>query len=387
MTGSTTACPVCGSDRFETLFPDYQGRCVTSQMFFIDGLGLENRCCTDCGFLYNAAGTRGLGAAVYNTEVWKPKPQIMNYSKGVKTSHQKAWETFLSLADLPESGAVLDVGGGTGAFLECVHRDRPGWELHAIEPGGGFAELCGRVPLASAHNAAYDTLDLDRTFDCVVSLSVLEHLENPLHALRWMHARLRPGGLLLLQLPDFDKLPGDLVCADHINKMTVPYTRMLARYAGFEETGADTGMVMFYLVLRKGEPAGGPVPSRFADNLAIARRAESVARATIEAVRAAVDAAESRGGRAAVFGTSPIGSMAHLLLGCRDRVACFVDENKNAWGRDIDGLPVVGPERMAELGVTDLALGISPVYWETVAGKMRPLGVTVHVPQPDQPEA
>jgi hypothetical protein len=202
-----------------------------------------------------------------------------------------------------------------------------------------------------------------------------------------MHARLKPGGLLLLQLPDFDKLPGDLVCADHINKMTVPYTRMLARYAGFEEAGADTGMVMFHLALRKTEPAAGPVPSRFAGNLAIARRAEAVARATIEAVRAAVDAATGRGGRAAVFGTSPIGSMAHLLLGCRDRVACFVDENRNAWGRDIDGLPVVGPERMRELGVTDLALAISPVYWETVADKMRPLGVTVHVPQPDRPEA
>jgi SAM-dependent methyltransferase len=387
MAGPTTTCPVCGSGRYETLFPDYRGRCVTSQMFFIDGLRLENRCCGGCGFIYNAAGTRGLGEAVYNTEVWRPKPQIMNYSKGVKTSHQKAWETFQALADLPESGSVLDVGGGTGAFLECVHRDRPGWELHAIEPGGGFAELCDRVPLSSAHNAAYDTLELDQTFDRVVSLSVLEHLENPLHALRWMHARLKPGGLLLLQLPDFDKLPGDLVCADHINKMTVPYTRMLARYAGFEEAGADTGMVMFHLVLRKTEPAAGPVPSRFAGNLAIARRAEAVARATIEAVRAAVDAATGRGGRAAVFGTSPIGSMAHLLLGCRDRVACFVDENRNAWGRDIDGLPVVGPERMRELGVTDLALAISPVYWETVADKMRPLGVTVHVPQPDRPEA
>ncbi|WP_272698921.1 class I SAM-dependent methyltransferase [Desulfovibrio sp. Fe33] len=381
MTDTTKTCPVCGSGRYDALFPDYRGRCVTSQMFFIDGLGLENRCCRDCGFIYNAAGTRGLGAEVYNNAVWKPKPQIMCYSKEVKTSHQKAWEAFQGLVDLPEAGTVLDVGGGTGAFLECVHRDRPGWELHAIEPGGGFDEMCRRVPLKSAHNQAYDTLALDETFDCVISLSVLEHLDNPLHALRWMLARLKPGGLLLLQLPDFEKLPGDLVCADHVNKMTVPHTRMLAEYAGFEEVGADTALVMFYLVLRKGTPATGPVPSRFEENSAIARRAEKVARATIEAVRACVESAQAAGGRAAVFGTSPIGSMAHLLLECGDDIACFVDENRNAWGRDIDGLPVVGPEDMGGLGVTDLALAISPLYWETVAEKMRPFGVTVHVPQ------
>lgn len=376
-------CPVCSAGHSVSLYPDYKGKCITSQMFFLDGIDMDNRCCKGCGFIYNAKGTRGIEESLYNAEVWKPKPQIMLYSGKVKTSHQSAWETFRELADLGDAGSLLDFGGGTGAFLECFHRSLPEWDLYAIEPGGGYDELCSRVPVKEAYNASYKSLSLDKEFDAIASLSVLEHVEDPAHALDWMFAHLRPGGLLLLQLPNFEKLPGDLLCADHINKMTVVHTVILAGHLGFDVVASDTSKVMFYLVLKKGEPSSGDLPSCFEESLKIARACEAVAESTIASVEAAVTSARAKGKKAAVFGTSPIGSMAHLLLDCKDAVACFVDENRNTWGRDVDGIPVVGPDRMEEFEVSDLALAISPLYWETVSEKMQRFPVDVHVPQLD----
>jgi len=373
-------CPACGSDRHLRLYPDYSGRCVTSQMFFLEDIVLDNRCCQNCGFIFNAQGVRGIEEEVYSSKTWIPKPDLVAHDKNKLSAHQNYLDIFLSLAEVPEKGAILDCGAGTGAFLQAFRTARPQWELAGIEPGGGFARLADRLPLAEAYNQPYYDVKLERKFDLVASLAVLEHVADPLGALKWMRQRLSPNGKLLLQLPNFAKLPGDLFCADHINKMTVPHTRLLAEHAGFELLAVDDSAVMFYLVLGKTELPAKEFSGCPDINLALAGECEAVARQTVECVKACVESATKKGGMAAVFGTSPIGSMAPLVLNCRDKVACLVDENTNTWGRKIDGRLVVGPDKMKELGVTDLALAISPLYWENVARKMEPHGVSVHVP-------
>lgn len=384
-----TACPICGASEHETLYPDYSGTCITSQLFFVDAIVLDNRCCSRCGFIYNARGVRGIEEEIYNTTVWRPKPQIMSFAKSASgktlTSHQRALETFLSLVDLPGEGTLLDFGAGTGAFLSCFQERFPRWELSAIEPGGGYEALCEAVRLREGFNAPYYQAPVERSYDVILVTSVLEHVNDPLDALRWIRPRLNPGGLLLMQHPNFASLPGDLLCADHINKLTVPYMRALCRHAGFDVVAQDDSQLMFYFALSAtdGEPA--PIPRCGEENLAIARRCEHIARRTIDCVAEALEAARDAGGKVGVFGTSPVGSMAHLLLQCRDAVACFVDENPNTWDRSLDGIPVVGPDRMKELGVSDLALAISPVYWDQVAEKMSRHPVRVHVPRLDGP--
>lgn len=384
MATNQARCPICGGTDNERLYPEYRGRTITTQMLYCDGIELNNRWCAVCGFIWNAEGLRHGQEIMFDTGVQKPKPQIVSFAKGqVKPLQQRTLETFIALADIPESGSMLDFGAGYGAFLRHFHEAYPKWTLSGIEPKDDFPDQVADLPMAGAYNRPYNELDLDAVFDMIVVMSVLEHVPDPLHALNWIYDRLKPGGLILMRHPDFAKLPGDLFCADHISKMTVPHTRQLVEHAGFEVLNENSETMLFYFILRKADGPLRPLPDCAAETLAIARQAEHVARRTIASVETAVASAAGKGSRAAVFGTSPIGSMAHLLLDCKAAVACFVDENRNTWGREIDGLPVVGPERMAELGVSDLALAISPLYWESVAEKMRPFGVTVHVPNLD----
>jgi 2-polyprenyl-3-methyl-5-hydroxy-6-metoxy-1,4-benzoquinol methylase len=374
-------CPICGSKSSDKLFPQYRGKCITSQMFFVDDIELDNRCCTSCGFIFNMKGIRGKEEEVYNQQTWKPKPQIVSFAKNVKTTHERSLDIFRSMVDLPSQGKLLDFGAGTGAFLKYFSQAFPDWEVTAIEPGGGYAQLSENPRIVQAFNAPYYQLDLNIEFDAVVVMSVLEHVADPLGALRWIHRHLKPGGWLLMQHPNFAFLPGDLFCADHINKMTVPYTRELCECVGFNFLAEDTELLPFYFAFSKDKARGGTLPDCYARNVAIAAECEHIAQKTLAAVDAAVQSAVSKKKSAAIFGTSPIGSMAHLVLGCKQSIACFVDENKNVWGREIDGLPVVGPGKMLEMGVSDLALAVSPLYWEMIREKMHSFEVEVHVPK------
>ncbi|GFM38545.1 class I SAM-dependent methyltransferase [Desulfovibrio psychrotolerans] len=382
------ACPVCGAFQYRKLYPEYAGRCITSQMFFLDDVVLDNRVCTACGCIFNARGVRGIEEQVYSNATWKPKPQLLNFSSGtVVSSHQKALDTFLDLYQPPEFGRLLDFGAGTGAFLACFQARYPRWEITAIEPGDGFSSLRQQVTLHAAYNTPYYLVDTDATFDMIVVTSVLEHVANPLHALEWIRSHLTEDGVLLMQHPNFEKLPGDLFCADHINKLTPSLLKALSAAAGFGTFAENNDGVMFYQAQSLQERSQMPSAECVAQALRVAEACEQTAISTIECVRQAVFSARKKGGRAAVFGTSPIGSMAHLLLDCKPDIACFVDENPNVWGRDIDTIPVIGPEDMKKMNVTDLALAISPVYWQAVQEKMKAYAVAVHVPnQPGQPD-
>ena len=55
----SAVCPVCKSELTTSLYPRYEGRCITSDMNVLDGAKLDNRLCEGCGLIFNAAGTRG----------------------------------------------------------------------------------------------------------------------------------------------------------------------------------------------------------------------------------------------------------------------------------------------------------------------------------------
>jgi SAM-dependent methyltransferase len=103
-------------------------------------------------------------------------------------------------------GRVLDVGCGRGTLAEAVRR--LGWEVWGIE---ARADAC-----ATARGRVDRLIEADLTdfaavadevgpaeFDAVVFSDVLEHLVNPPEVLRHYLTYLRPGGELLISVPNF----------------------------------------------------------------------------------------------------------------------------------------------------------------------------------------
>lgn len=98
---------------------------------------------------------------------------------------------------------ILDAGAGHGRF--CRLAADAG---HAVEACDYSPELF-RVPGVPFHRAELnDSIPLpDDQFDCVVSIEVLEHLENHARFIRECVRVTKPGGLLIFTTPNVLSIP------------------------------------------------------------------------------------------------------------------------------------------------------------------------------------
>lgn len=100
-----------------------------------------------------------------------------------------------------ERGRLLEVGCGTGRF-GSTFIDR-GWDVYGIEPSPGACEQAAGRGM-KMHNGTLGTFDApNEPFDAVLLQHSLEHVVHPREELARAYALLRPGGKLLIEVPNF----------------------------------------------------------------------------------------------------------------------------------------------------------------------------------------
>jgi SAM-dependent methyltransferase len=95
--------------------------------------------------------------------------------------------------------SVLEVGCAEGWFLDEALRR--GMVAKAIEPSSPHAEYARSRGFDVVTGYFPDDLGLDQRFDFVVFNDVFEHLPDPVRAIKHCQELLRPGGVLVLNLP------------------------------------------------------------------------------------------------------------------------------------------------------------------------------------------
>jgi SAM-dependent methyltransferase len=116
-------------------------------------------------------------------------------------------------------GDILDVGCGNGLFFDQLVRFGEVWGVESDE---------SLVPADSPHRdriyvGAFDaSFDPNRQFGLVLMLDVLEHIRDPLGALRQVRRLLRPDGRVLITVPAFPLL---WTHHDDLNHHIVRYRR------------------------------------------------------------------------------------------------------------------------------------------------------------------
>ena len=97
-------------------------------------------------------------------------------------------------------GAVLDIGCGPGWLLSQLNSR---WKRYGIEPSKQAASVAEKY--ASIFEGTLEDFVFRRdSFDLVVAYHVIEHIHDPLAAIKTIHQLLKPGGTLILGTPDFD---------------------------------------------------------------------------------------------------------------------------------------------------------------------------------------
>jgi SAM-dependent methyltransferase len=99
-------------------------------------------------------------------------------------------------------GNVLEIGGGIGQISEVIVRLCRPEHLTIIEPNVEFCrQLKLTIPSASIYQGHEDCLPAGLTFDAIIAVNVLEHIEQDTCELtKWKH-RLKPDGKLCLFVP------------------------------------------------------------------------------------------------------------------------------------------------------------------------------------------
>ena len=103
-------------------------------------------------------------------------------------------------------GRVLDVGCGLGHTLAELHRLDSGLELHAADMDAVCLDSTReKVPGVIAIAMRPDRLDVDSLgsgYQTVLMSHVLEHLQRPSEAVEQLLSTVRPGGHLILGVPN-----------------------------------------------------------------------------------------------------------------------------------------------------------------------------------------
>lgn len=136
---------------------------------------------------------------------------------------------------IPAGSRVLDVGAGTckyrPLFSHCVYvaHDFGGLPLHSKEwEGYGRLDMLsdiGALPIATSG------------FDAVLCTEVLEHVPEPIIAVREMARVLRPGGILLLTAPQ--RSGGHLAPYHYYGGFTPQWYRHFLGLAGFRKIDVE----------------------------------------------------------------------------------------------------------------------------------------------------
>ena len=106
---------------------------------------------------------------------------------------------------LVEGKNFLDVGCGAGQ-LDKIMLEK-GYDVTVIDSDEKAIEIAKKKGLVG-FTADISSWKTDEKFDCVIASDVLEHIDDDRFVLRRIHAMLKPGGCLVLNVPSYKFLFG-----------------------------------------------------------------------------------------------------------------------------------------------------------------------------------
>ena len=207
---------------------------------FVASTGLPVAECEHCGVLHQITD---IAAAEVHAQYLGPYhsaadrhpgcvPYAARYEHDLQVS-AKRWDRYEQLLNgrltVPYFYA-LDVGAANGAWIDYLRKDRRLMAL-GVDPD-----------LAMTRDAVmHGTIQsIDGEFSLVTYHDVLEHVVNPLAELTHARARVRPGGVIVLDVPDVFGGRGDHhYKTEHIWFFNEDSLRSLLERADFRPLAAD----------------------------------------------------------------------------------------------------------------------------------------------------
>lgn len=178
--------------------------------------------CLNCGLIYinlvehperlAIEGQSGAGDLIYAGVLPIYQQLYLAEAEVKRRLYNQTVERIESLTG--ETGTLLDIGSYMGLFMKtAVER---GWQCKGVEPELEAWEYSVQKLGLDACWGTLNTCEFPpQSFNAVTMLQVLEHIADPRQTLQQIHGLLRPGGVLLVEVPNIDCLSFKLLGKRH----------------------------------------------------------------------------------------------------------------------------------------------------------------------------
>ena len=276
---------------------------------------------------------QGVEQPIFDKDTGESTPRFLKIIDWLKTHHK-----------LPDSGKLLDIGCGNGAFLRAFGAAYSGWQMTGTELDNHNQAVVESIPgVESLHVGSIETLG--EHFDLIVLIHALEHIPNPIQILRQIGKRLNHGGVMFIGLPDLETSPFDILIADHCTHFTADILKEIVVSAGFKILALESDFLpkdlsmMAHLSNNDGRKSGLLVDLKIKERSL--GNGKKIVMSHIAFLHDLLQLGQRVKGPLGVFGTAISGTWIAQSLG--EKVSFFVDEDVTRVGQTYFSRPIYDP--------------------------------------------
>lgn len=202
LTWENSTCDWCGSNETELVFegPD--------RLEHLPGQFRMVRC-TKCGLYRQNPRLDWESLKFYYPDNYVSHPNLAKHETSVLKRldiRYGPWKRLRAIEQFQAGGRLLEIGCGTGLFLEEAIRSGR-WEVEGIEPTQRAAKYVQENLKIPIHVARFSDVDLPKqSFDVIAMWNVLEHLDHPIADLHHAYTILKDYGWLVFSIPNLESL-------------------------------------------------------------------------------------------------------------------------------------------------------------------------------------
>ena len=304
--------------------------------------------CRNCGLLQKeiSPAWQVLCAKIYsNYQIYHQaagrEQKVLGRDTGEFKARSELIADFLKHShDLPRSGSLLDIGCGNGAFLRSMSKSFPKWTLVGADINDTYRDQILSIGAQAVFKGTDELAASHDRYDMVVLIHCIEHIPGPVAYLAEARRHIEPGGRLLIQVPDAELNPFDLVVADHASHFEKATIAAVVEAAGYQIVTCGNHIVGKEITL-----LARPLLDITAHHLNSGQpnAADSAGRRlawldeTLQCGQRLAREARPFG----IFGTSIAGVW--IATGIDNKFDFYVDEDRSRIGRDYFGIPILAP--------------------------------------------
>jgi SAM-dependent methyltransferase len=191
------------------------------------------------------------------------KPGDAAFDTAMDSWHRAQATKARVLGDTQPGNRVLEIGCRHGRTLSLMRQDI-GIEAYGIEPGLTEAEKARAAGISCFAGTIEDYDPGELRFDQIQSFHVLEHLHDPLAALLRMRSWLKPGGRMVIEVPNvyqpYGLLQENFFQNAHLTNFSESTLRVLLVRAGYSTLRTLDLSALFAVATPDENAAALPLP-------------------------------------------------------------------------------------------------------------------------------